>query len=83
MTRLVLSLSVSSAVLIVGLFAAWVQSRNFARAAELDRMQREGDWYLRRSTGLRVQVEAMEFDLRVEQDISMDRGDQPRSGGRD
>ena len=66
MTRLVLSFSISSAVLAIGLFAAWVQSRNFSRAAELDRMQRESEWYLRRTSGLRAQVERMEFALRVE-----------------
>lgn len=67
MTRLVLSLSVSSAVLVVGLLAAFVQSRNFARAAELDRLQRESDWYVRRTTGLRARTQRMEFALRVQQ----------------
>lgn len=69
MTRRILSLSVSSAVLATGLWAARVQSQNFARAAELDRLQRESEWYLRRASGLRARVERMEFALRVQQDV--------------
>ena len=56
MTRLVLSFSLSSAVLVLALVAASFQSRNFARAAELDRMQRESEWNERRITGLREQA---------------------------
>lgn len=67
MTRLVLSLSVASAVLAVGLSAAFVQSRNFARAAELDRLQRESDWFLRRTSGLKARTQRMDFALRVQQ----------------
>lgn len=67
MTRIVLSVLLGGAVLGVGLVAAHVQSRNFARAAELDEMQRQSDWYLRRSTGLRARIERMEFALRVQQ----------------
>ena len=70
MTRLVLAVLLASAVLAVGLYAAWIQSRNFHRAAELDRMQRESDWYLRRSTGLRAKIERMDFALRVQQNAS-------------
>ena len=77
MTRLMLSFSISSAVLALGLFAAWVQSRNFARAAELDRMQRESEWYMRRSSGLRAQVERMEFALRVQHNAALE-GQVPR-----
>ena len=67
MTRLVLSFSISSAVLVAGLLAAWVQSRNYARAAELDRLQRESEWYLRRAGGLRERIERMEFALCAQQ----------------
>jgi len=68
-TRLVLSFSVASAVLAVGLSAAFVQSRNFERAADLDRLQRESNWYLRRSTGLRARTQRMDFALRVQQNL--------------
>jgi hypothetical protein len=80
-TRLVLALSISSAVLALGLVVAWVQSRNYARAAELDSLQRESQWYERRSSGLRAQIERMEFALRVQQN---DPTDAPSaSGGHD
>lgn len=67
MTRLVLSFSISSAVLGVGLAAAWVQSANYARAADLDWMQEECEWYRRRISCLRAELERFEFELRVEE----------------
>jgi len=66
-TRLVLSFSLSSAVLVLALVAASFQSKNFARAAELDRMQRESEWNERRITGLREQLHRFEFELSVEE----------------
>jgi len=56
-----------TAVLVLALVAASFQSRNFARAAELDRMQRESEWNERRITGLREQLERFEFELDVEE----------------
>ena len=67
MTRLVLSFSISSAVLAIGLLAAWIQSKNHARAAELDRMQEECEWHERRISGLREQLERFEFELTVQE----------------
>ena len=62
-----------------GLFAAWVQSRNYARAAQLDFMQRESVWYQRCTSELRERIERFEFEALVQQDLSDDRftrGDQ-------
>ena len=67
MTRLVLSISVSSVVLAVGLYVAWVQSANFARAAELHHLAGESTWYARLADDLLVRTERMEFALRVQQ----------------
>lgn len=78
MTRLVLSFSLSSAVLVAALVAASFQSKNFARAAELDRMQRESEWNERRITGLREQLQRFEFELDVEQ--NPDTKSLPRGG---
>ncbi len=68
MTRLVLSFSLSSVVLVLALVAASFQSRNFASAAELDRLQRESEWNERRITELREQLQRFEFELSVEED---------------
>ena len=78
MTRLVLSFSLSSAVLVLALVAASFQSRNFARAAELDRLQRESEWNERRITGLREQLHRFEFELCVEEHPSTE--SLPRGG---
>ncbi len=83
MTRLVLSVSVSSAVLGLGLWAALVQSRNFDRAARLDRLQHEAEWYARRSSGLQERVERLEFALRVAQNRALEQGHAERMEGRD
>ncbi|MDA1264398.1 MAG: hypothetical protein O2816_04890 [Planctomycetota bacterium] len=73
MTRLVLAVLLASAVLGVGLYAASVQSRNYQRGAELDRLQRESEWHLRQSSGLRAQIERMDFALCVQQNASQER----------
>ena len=70
MTRLVLSFSISSLVLALGIATAWLQSRNYSLAADLDEMQDECEWYERRITGLRVQLERFEFELLTEQNPS-------------
>lgn len=67
MIRLVLSFSISSAVLVMVLLTARTQSRNFAVAADLDEMMEEREWYERRISGLRETLERFEFDLHVEQ----------------
>ena len=70
MTRLVLSFSISSLVLALGIATAWLQSRNYSLAADLDEMQDECEWYERRISGLRVQLERFEFELLTEQNPS-------------
>jgi len=76
--RLVLSFSISSAVLVLGLYTAYVQSQNFARAAELDRLQRSSEWHLRRTSELREELEHLEFELAIlqnaEHESTDDRG---------
>lgn len=67
MIRLVLSFSITSAVLVMVLLTARTQSRNFALAADLDEMMEEREWYERRISGLRETLERFEFDLHVEQ----------------
>ena len=66
MIRFVLSFSISSMVLTIGLAAAWHQSRNYALAADLDEMQEECEWYERRISGLREDLARFEFGLMVE-----------------
>ena len=72
MTRLVLSFLVSVLVLAVGVATSWLQAVNFAQAAELDRMQRESEWFERSKTALREQVERFEFEWRVAQNRLID-----------
>ena len=62
MTRVVLSFFVSGLVIVLGGFTSFVQSANFAQAAELDRLQREIDWNLRRTSELREVLERFAFD---------------------
>ena len=83
MTRTVLSVSISAGVLLLGLFTSWVQSVNFARAADLDRLQRESEWCVRRVSGLRAQAEQLEFALRVQQNRALERGMRFAMEGRD
>jgi hypothetical protein len=60
-TRAVLTFALCGLVLCVGLFTAWVQSRNFACAAELDVLQHESVWFQRCTSELREQIERFEF----------------------
>ena len=55
-------------------------SRNFAQAAELDELQRESEWYERRKSRLREDIERFEFEYLVEQNRRED--EQPHLGGR-
>lgn len=72
MTRVVLAFAVSGLALCVGLFTAWVQSRNYARAAQLDFMQRESVWYQRCTSELRERIERFEFDPPAEETHTID-----------
>lgn len=63
MIRIWLSFSISGLVLVVGTYAACVQSDNFARAARMHELQLESDWYLRRATQLRVELETHRFEF--------------------
>ncbi|MCP3916306.1 MAG: hypothetical protein GY711_12185 [bacterium] len=80
MTRLVLSFFVSTLVLAIGIFAAWFQARNFAKAADLDELQRESEWFERRKSRLREDIERFEFEYLVEQNRR--KNEQPLLGGR-
>ena len=62
MTRMILSFFISGLVLALGMLTAFVQSANFRCAAQLDEMQLESQWYLRRVSLLREQIERNEFD---------------------
>ncbi|MDB2576250.1 hypothetical protein N9Z54_03480 [Planctomycetota bacterium] len=66
MIRAALSLLSCAAVLALGAATAGVQVENYEDAAELDRLTRESEWNLRRSSGLRVELERFEFDLAAE-----------------
>ena len=66
MIRAVLSVLLCTAVLALGAATAGVQVENYEAAAELDRLTRESEWNLRRSSGLRVELERFEFDLAAE-----------------
>jgi hypothetical protein len=61
-TRIVLAFFVSGLVLATALVAAWVQSNNFRRAARLDDLQLESQWYLRRISLLREDLERSAFE---------------------
>lgn len=78
MIRLVLSFSISSVLLALGLFTAWTQSKNYAVAADLDEMQEEVEWYVRRIGGFREQLERFEFDLRVQENRGVESGPKHR-----
>ena len=62
MIRTWLSFSVSGLVLAAGIYTACVQSENFARAAELHELQLDSEWYLRRATQLRAELEGERFE---------------------
>ena len=78
MIRTWLSFSISGLVLLVGTYAACVQSDNFARAARLHELQLESDWYVRRATQLRVELERERFEFSAPRDAS---GVQPSQAG--
>jgi len=66
MIRAALSVFLCAAVLAIGATTAGVQVQNYEDAAELDRLTQESEWNLRRSSGLRVELERFEFDLAAE-----------------
>ncbi|MCA8981418.1 MAG: hypothetical protein H6831_10805 [Planctomycetes bacterium] len=61
MTRLLLSLFVSSTALAVGLATTWVQSGNHARGQALDSMKREGDLIRAGNEGLTARLMQEQF----------------------
>ena len=65
MTRLVLSFSISCALLVMVLLTARTQSRNHAIAADLDEMMMERHWYASRAGEIRETLERFEFGLRL------------------
>ena len=71
MIRLALSFSISSAVLALGLVAAWIQSKNYARAADMDWMQEQCEWYRRRCSGLEAELARFELELRFGENAAL------------
>jgi len=63
MTRLLLSLFVSSTALAVGLATTWVQSGNHAHGQALDALKREGDLIRAGNEGLAARVMQMQFEF--------------------
>ena len=63
MTRMLLSLFVSSTALVVGLASSWVQSENHARAKHLDEMMRDGDLERAGNEGLYALLRKLQFDF--------------------
>ena len=61
MIRTWLAFFVSGLVLALALYTAWQQAENYARAAELDRLQMESEWFERQCTELRAELERFEF----------------------
>ncbi|MFT7676169.1 MAG: hypothetical protein ACI8QC_000137 [Planctomycetota bacterium] len=64
--RVLLSFTLASIAMGIGLRSAWIQAHNFERGAQLDRLQVGLDWYQRRVTGLRATLERMEFEALLE-----------------
>jgi len=67
MTRVLLSFFVSGLLIVVGIYTAWVQSGNYALAGELDRLQLESEWHMRRASELREAIERFEFEAVVDE----------------
>lgn len=65
MTRVLLSFFVSGLLIVVGIYTAWVQSGNYALAGELDCLQLESEWHMRRASELREAIERFEFEAVV------------------
>lgn len=63
MTRLLLSLFVSSTALAVGLATTWIQSGNHARGQALDAQKREGDLIRAGNEGLTARLMQKQFEF--------------------
>lgn len=64
--RVLLSFTLASIAMGIGLRSAWIQAENFEQGAQLDRLQVDLDWYQRGITGLRASLERMEFEALLE-----------------
>ncbi|MAF66156.1 MAG: hypothetical protein CMJ84_10935 [Planctomycetes bacterium] len=73
MTRAVLSLFLCAALLVLGLAAAGIQSRNHQQAEELDGLKRRCDLVGAGNESLEAAILAREFDLELE-NIARDDG---------
>ena len=72
MTRGLISLIVSGLVVGTGILTAWVQCGNYACAGELDELQLESQWFDRRSSELREELERFEFEAVLEDTLDLD-----------
>jgi hypothetical protein len=77
--RAVLSFFVSGLVLVLAGFTARQQAENYDRAAELDRLQSEAEWYVRECTELRAELDRFEFESTAAQ-LEPDRHEGPAEG---
>lgn len=64
--RALLSFTLASVAMGTGLRSAWIQAYNFEQGAVLNRLQAETEWYERRITGLRANLERQAFEARLE-----------------
>lgn len=67
--RAVLSFILASTAMGIGLRSAWVQAHNHDIGAALDQQQADIEWYERRITGLRANLERLEFEARLEDEL--------------
>ena len=79
MIRAALSFFVSGLVLVLAVFTAWQQAQNYDRAAELDRLQSEAEWYVRECTELRAELDRFEFESTAAE-FGPDRREGPMEG---
>lgn len=63
MTRLLLSLFVSSTALAVGLATTWIQSSNHERGKQLDAIMRAGDLMRAGNEGLTARLMEKQFEF--------------------
>lgn len=64
--RALLSFTLASVAMGIGLRSAWIQAYNYEQGAVLDQLQVETEWYERRITGLRANLERQAFEARLE-----------------
>lgn len=70
--RGLLSFILASLAMGIGLRSAWIQAHNFEQGAVLDQLQVETEWYERRITGLRANLERQAFEARLEDERFLD-----------